>query len=122
MRLNHINLPVDDVHEARTFFETWFDFTCNEVKGDGMIAVMLGKDGFVLVLMSTKFNTGPEQACPSAFHIGFLVATGQEVEQKYAELMHGGVPLGSRPKNMRGVFGFYFTAPGNILIEVSSAG
>ena len=120
MRLNHINLPVDDVAEARAFFETWFDFTCAEVKGDGLIAVMHGQGGFVLVLMSTKFNSEPAQTYPSAFHIGFLLPTRKEVEQKHAALTQGGVALGPTPKNMRGVFGFYFTAPGNILIEVST--
>jgi catechol 2,3-dioxygenase-like lactoylglutathione lyase family enzyme len=118
--MNHINLPVDDVAGARAFFETWFGFTCIEMKGDGLIAVMHGTDGFVLVLMSTKFNVEAGQAYPSAFHVGFLLPTRHAVEEKHAELMQGGVPVGMGPKNMRGVFGFYFTAPGSILIEISS--
>lgn len=120
MKLNHINLPVENVNESRQFFETYFGFKCTEVKGDNLLAVLQGKDNFILVLMSHSFNRDDISAFPSAFHIGFLLETKEEVMQQYNRLKAGNIYLENEPVNMRGVFGFYFYAPGNILVEVSS--
>jgi catechol 2,3-dioxygenase-like lactoylglutathione lyase family enzyme len=119
MRLNHLNLPIPDVKATREFFETYFNFTCIEEKGDGALTVLKGEDDFTLVLMSESFNRNGQSAYPDAFHIGFLVNNQNEVDQLYTKLQQGGILLKQQPSPMRGVYGFYFHAPGNILTEVS---
>ena len=120
MRLNHINIPVEDVAITKHFFEQHFDFTCTEIKGDNALAVLKGKDEFTLVIMSQAFNRNDIVTFPSAFHIGFLLQTKDEVIAQYNKLKAAGVNLENEPGNMRGVYGFYFMAPGNILTEISS--
>ncbi len=115
MHLNHLNIPVADVEQTKLFFEKYFGFNCIEVKGDHALAVLTDTSGFSLVLMSQAFNRNEVSAFPSAFHIGFLVQSKEEVTDQYAKLKDGGLDLANEPANMRGVFGFYFTAPGKYL-------
>ena len=121
MKLNHLNLPVENVAEARQFFEQYFGFRTFETRGDNLLSVLLDEHGFTLVLMANSFNRHGNSSYPDAHHIGFLVATKAEVEGIYDKLNAGGIPLEQSPSNMRGVYGFYFHAPGNILTEVSCA-
>jgi hypothetical protein len=120
MVLNHINIPLDNVEETKLFFEEYFDFHCTEVKGAHALAVLKGADGFTLVLMSNSFNRNEITGFPSAFHIGFLLSTREQVINQYNKLKTSALDLKNEPANMRGVFGFYFMAPGNILVEISS--
>ncbi len=120
MRLNHINIPVENVAVTSHFFEQHFNFKCTETKGDNALVVLNGDDNFTLVLMSQSFNRDGATEFPSAFHIGFLLASKEEVTNQYNKLKMADVQLKNEPANMRGVFGFYFMAPGNILVEVSS--
>jgi catechol 2,3-dioxygenase-like lactoylglutathione lyase family enzyme len=121
MILNHINLPVENVPETRSFFESFFDFSCVEVKGDNVLVVLKDENDFTLVLMTATFNKSGIAAFPPTFHIGFLLETKEAVLKQYNRLKQGNVLLEQEAKNMRGVFGFYFVAPGNILVEISSA-
>lgn len=120
MKLNHINLPVKDVAATRQFFEQYFDFECLEVKGDSALAILKGKDGFILVLMSEAFNKNAAIAYPDAFHIGFLLNTDEEVNKTYQRLAAGNLAIDRPPGKIRGQYGFYFRAPGDLLIEVST--
>jgi catechol 2,3-dioxygenase-like lactoylglutathione lyase family enzyme len=101
------------------FFEKYFDFKCIDVKGDHKLAVLKGTDDFTLVLMSESFNRNGHHGYPDALHIGFLVDNILQVNNLYARLKESDIALEHEPGNMRGVFGFYFHAPGNILTEVS---
>jgi catechol 2,3-dioxygenase-like lactoylglutathione lyase family enzyme len=120
MQINHLNFPVSDVAETKSFFEKHFNFTCREVKGDNMMAILESEEGFVLTLMSENFNKNGNSTYPDAFHMGFLVNDRENVLSVWQRLHNGGIVLDQEPHNMRGVFGFYFHAPGNILIEVST--
>jgi catechol 2,3-dioxygenase-like lactoylglutathione lyase family enzyme len=122
MQINHLNFPVTDVAQTKSFFEKHFNFTCREVKGDNMMAILEGEDGFVLTLMSTDFNRNGNSTYPDAFHMGFLVDDRDKVQSIWQRLHNGGVVLEQEPHSMRGVFGFYLHAPGNILVEVSTVG
>ncbi|MBV4358289.1 VOC family protein [Pinibacter aurantiacus] len=119
MKLNHINLTVPDVKATADFFETFFSFTCLEKKGDNALAVLKGEDGFVLVITSHSFNRNDIHSYPDAFHVGFLVNSKQEVDLKYDQLLSSGYATGHAPRNMHGSYGFYFNAPGSILVEIS---
>ncbi|WP_183560941.1 VOC family protein [Mucilaginibacter sp. SP1R1] len=120
MKLNHINLPVTDVAASISFFEQYFNFKCIETKGDNLLAVLQGTDGFILVLMSNSFNRKGDSTYPDAFHIGFFVDSRQQVVDLYDSLVAGGIAMEHPPGSMRGSYGFYFIAPGNILTEVAS--
>jgi catechol 2,3-dioxygenase-like lactoylglutathione lyase family enzyme len=120
MKLNHINLPIDDVDTTRQFFEQFFNFKCLEIKGDNALAILKGEDDFILVLMSKAFNKNAEISYPDAFHIGFLVKSDAQVDAAYQRLIAGNAVPEKPPGKIRGQYGFYFRAPGNLLIEVTS--
>jgi catechol 2,3-dioxygenase-like lactoylglutathione lyase family enzyme len=120
MQINHLNFPVTDVAQTKAFFEKHFNFTCSEVKGENLMAILEGEDGFVLTLMSQSFNRNGNTTYPDAFHLGFLVDARDKVHTIWQNLRNDGVALDQEPHSMRGVFGFYFHAPGNILVEVST--
>ncbi|CAG9611947.1 hypothetical protein BACCIP111899_01119 [Bacillus rhizoplanae] len=120
MKLNHLNLCVNDLSAAKVFFETFFDFQCLEEKGKALV-VMSDNDGFILVLSDPKaFKGGKDAIYPEAFHIGFLVEEPNEVDQLYDRLIDGGIEIDKEPYKMRGSsYGFYFTVFNGLLIEVS---
>jgi catechol 2,3-dioxygenase-like lactoylglutathione lyase family enzyme len=121
MQINHLNFTVSDVAETKSFFEKYFNFTCREVKGDNMMAILESEEGFILTLMSLNFNKNGNSTYPDAFHMGFLVNNREKVQTIWQRLHNDGIELGDEPHNMRGVFGFYFHCPGNILIEISTS-
>ena len=97
MKLNHLNLCVDDLSEARHFFETFFDFQFLEQKGKALV-VMSDENGFILVLSDPKAFKGKKDVTyPEAFHIGFLVETSSEVDQAYNRLVAGGIEIDKEP-------------------------
>lgn len=116
MKLNHINLVVSNVATAILFFEKYFGFKCTETKGDNIVAVLKGIDGFTLVIMKQKDG---EPQYPQAFHIGFMQESKEQVHDVHAQLKNDGYDVGEGPKNIRDSFGFYFTFQG-IMIEVGT--
>lgn len=114
MKLNHINLPVNDVTSSVSFFERHFGMSCTSVKGDHIIAVLKGEDDFILVLMKAK----EEAVYPQAFHIGFLQKTKTEVEQIFERLKEETSLELQQPGKIRNTYGFYFHYDA-LLIEVS---
>ena len=117
MRLNHLDLAVPDIAEARDFFETHLGFTHLQTLGDNGLAILKDAGGLVLVL-SRRRRTGA-QAYPDGFHIGFHFETEAEVEALHARLAAAGVAAGDPPTVQRGALSFYFHAPGDILVEVA---
>lgn len=114
MNLNHINLVVANVITTTRFFEKYFGFKCVETKGNDVVAVLKGADGFTLVIMESKDG---EPQYPQAFHIGSMQENKEQVHHIHAQLKHDGFEVGAVPKNIRDSFGFYFTFDG-IMIEV----
>jgi hypothetical protein len=106
MKLNHVNLVVNDVEAATHLFETYFNFTCTERKGENVIVVLKGKDDFTLVLMAGKDSAA---VYPQAFHIGFMQENENAVIEIYEALKKGNYIEGQEPKKIRDSFGFYFT-------------
>lgn len=116
MKLNHLSLAVPHVLETAAFLEKFFGFTITENKGN-IIIVMEGADNFVLVLTTSKQD---DILYPADFHFGFLVPDEAAVRTKYEELITGGYDLPKQPAKIRGALGFYFHAPGGVMMEVSS--
>lgn len=116
MQLNHLNLAVPNIDEARTFFETFFGFQCVDTKGDAL-AVLEGQGGFTLVLSNLDQSAAPTY--PRDFHIGFILESRDAVQKTFDQLQSKGIDMPHQPRAMRGSFIFYCHAPGSILLEVS---
>jgi predicted enzyme related to lactoylglutathione lyase len=114
MKLNHINLVVTDVAKATNFFETYFNFKCTDIKGDYIVAILKGADGFTLVIMKNKEG---KPVYPDAFHIGFMLDSENAVTETYEKLKTGAIAVGQEPGKIRDSFGFYFKFD-TIMIEV----
>lgn len=114
MRLNHIDLPVPDVAATRDFFETWLGFTHDKTLGQSGLSILRDPAGLVLVL-SRRQDEGP---WPYPFHIGFHLKTEAAVSDLHRRMTDGGVAVGEASMQ-RGAFSFYFTAPGDILVEIA---
>ena len=117
MRLNHLDLAVPDIAEARSFFETYLGFTHIQTLGQDGLAILRDAGGLVLVL-SRRRRTGA-QAYPEGFHIGFHFGTEAEVRNLHGRMVAAGVDVLPAPTVQRGALSFYLHAPGDILVEVA---
>lgn len=117
MTINHLNLTVTDVAKAVKFFETYFEFTCEQTKGDNVVAVLNNDKNFVLVLMSSQMNQKGSSTYPDAFHIGFMLDSIDKVNETYQRLKTAGIVEEQEPKKIRNSFGFYFHFE-TLMIEV----
>jgi catechol 2,3-dioxygenase-like lactoylglutathione lyase family enzyme len=118
MRLNHLNLCVDDLSEARDFFQEFFDFQLLDQKGDAIV-VMSDGDGFTLVLSNSRAFGSESPRYPKEFHVGFYVETPVEVDQIYDRLKATNIHMDNGPKKIRDGYTLYFTALGGLLFEVT---
>jgi catechol-2,3-dioxygenase len=119
--LNHLNLSVSNVPELTRFFQAGFNFRVAEQRGTGKFAVLLGEDGFVLILMHDKNVTSTTY--PALFHVGFLLDSQQKVHDHHTRIIDAGFDAPNPEIINRGgdkTFGFYCHAPGGVLVEVSS--
>ena len=71
------------------------DFKCKERKGDDVVAVLTGANGFSLVIMKNKEG---DPVYPNAFHIGFMLDSEDEVTKTYEQLRTAGIVSGQEPK------------------------
>ncbi|HEV2677669.1 MAG TPA: VOC family protein [Aliidongia sp.] len=121
MRLNHLDLHVPDVAATRDFLATYFGFRTIETRGADGLAILHDDAGLELVISRpiAKFG-GADQAALGVvtYHIGFMVATKQEVDELYERLKQAGAEIHHAPRAMRGGWLFYCLAPGRILIEI----
>jgi catechol-2,3-dioxygenase len=119
--LNHTNLTSYNVPALKEFFCRVFDFQVLDERGD-KLAVLRNSDGFLLTLMYDKRMT-PEHGYPGLFHVGFLQPTQHAVDLMH-EVLSARQYMAPKPaKLQRGgpaAYGFYFQAPGGVLVEVST--
>ena len=121
IKLNHINLAVSNVPELTRFFQAAFGFRIAALRGQGTFAVLLGEDGFALVLSHDKKVTSTTY--PALFHVGFLVDSYDKVRERHARITEAGFDSPEPAVINRGgnkVFGFYCHAPGNVMVEVTT--
>jgi catechol 2,3-dioxygenase-like lactoylglutathione lyase family enzyme len=116
MALNHLNLTVPSVPQARAFFETYFGFrhVAGAPQSDTLV-VLVDETGFVLSL--NNFNEAEEVAYPGAFHVGFRQDSREEVDAIYKRLKGDGFDV-KPPHEFHGGWTTYFRAPGGFLVEV----
>jgi catechol 2,3-dioxygenase-like lactoylglutathione lyase family enzyme len=120
MRLNHLDLAVPDVGATRDFFVQFLGFSHVQTLGQDGLAILRDDDGLTLVLSRLR-RTGV-QAYPDGFHIGFHLSDDESVVALHERLLAETTIAAPKPEIQRGALGFYFTAPGDILVEVASRG
>src|SRR5687767_15121442 len=75
MKINHINLTVNDVTATREFLERYFGLSCAGSRGEGF-AAMKDDDGSILTLMK-----GSDVQYPKTFHVGFIQENEEQVNR-----------------------------------------
>jgi len=114
LKLNHVNLTVDDVPAARAFLEKHFGL---RPYGEGQrnFDVLFDDDDLVLTLIGS--GRGREVSWPNTFHVGFIQPTEAAVDDINRALREDGFDV-EPPSRQHGAWTFYFTAPGGIPVEV----
>ncbi|MGG1575242.1 VOC family protein [Fictibacillus sp. NRS-1165] len=115
MKLNHLNLCVNDLADAQHFFEEFFGFHTT-MDNSHVIRVLDDGEGFILVLSCT--GEDPPKY-PHGFHVGFYVDTNEKVDEIYGQLKAADISVGNHPRVIRGGYTFYFHALNDILFEVT---
>jgi catechol 2,3-dioxygenase-like lactoylglutathione lyase family enzyme len=114
MRLNHLNLTVTDVPAASAFLERYFGL--RRTGGNAGMAFLTDDDGFVLSLM--KVGRAASVAYPNTFHIGFSVASEEQVDAVNHQLREDGYEVA--PPERHHAYTFYVAAPGGFTVEMAA--
>jgi len=116
MKLNHLNLTVNDVIATRLFLEKYFGLKPMDGKEPNPGFDFLTDDnGMVLTLIRTR--KGTEVQYPDTFHIGFIQESEERVNEINQRLKDDGYEV-APPARMHGSWTFYFVCPGGFTIEV----
>jgi catechol 2,3-dioxygenase-like lactoylglutathione lyase family enzyme len=111
-----MNLVVPDVSATANFFAKHFGFEIRPSRTD-LLMILQGSGDFVLVISNLPNTTTYDY--PNDFHIGFYQPDQQEVDTLFTKLKADNVAVGLQPRNIRDRYGFYFYAPGKILVEIT---
>jgi len=114
MKLNHVNLTVDDVPAARRLLEKHFGLRPMD-EGMKNFDVLFDDDDLVLTLIGV--GRSKEVVYPKTFHIGFMQPTEADVDEVNRRLRDDGFDI-DPPSRQHGAWTFYFDAPGGFTIEV----
>ena len=90
MKLNHIDLQVSDIDDAREFFERHFGLRCTYRRA-GQIAILEDDSG--LELGVSNLRGSPPPAYPPDFHVGFVLEGAGGVRETYERLKRAGVRI-----------------------------
>lgn len=116
MKLNHLNLTVDNVAETREFLERYFGL--RGMVGDERdenFDVLFDDNNLVLTLM--RVSEAAEVHYPSSFHIGFVQESEERVNEINRCLRDDGYSV-KEARRFHGSWTFYCKAPGGFMIEV----
>ncbi len=111
MKLNHINLTVEDVLVTSTFLETYFGLQALK-KANPHMALLSDENGMIVNIFK-----GDAVSYPASFHVGFVQENQTRVNELYQRLTADGVQA-EEPHKFHGSWTFYFKCPGNFVIEV----
>jgi catechol 2,3-dioxygenase-like lactoylglutathione lyase family enzyme len=114
MRINHLDLQVQDVGSTCRFFERYFDLKLQSNPGSPALAIMTDHGGFVLVVQRAK----TEASYPEGFHLGFLLDDVESVRALHERAVADGTPVSDIIVNGRGTM-IYLTAPEGYHVEVA---
>lgn len=115
MKINHLNLTVNDAQAARKYLEKYFGLhsmegTTDEAKFVGL----LDETGFVLTLMEGKPT---DINYPATFHLGFLGQGEERAFSIYQQLMDDGYEV--KPPGYYREKELYINTPFGFTIQVS---
>lgn len=116
MKLNHLNLQVTDVQTARDFFETFFGLRCTYARTE--LAMLEDGDGFALAVSNLSKGSAPQY--PKDFHVGFRLASTEQVKDIYNRLKNAGIEIKFALQKAGPNLVFQCYAPNSILVEVSA--
>jgi lactoylglutathione lyase len=83
MKVNHLNLTVNDPVETQQFLVKHFGLK-PKGKGNQNIALLSDDNGMVLSLMNMEMDRKSELKYPDTFHIGFIQDSEEEVNESIA--------------------------------------
>ena len=115
MKLNHLNLAVNDVQGTQTFLEKYFGLKAMAgMPGNEAISLLFDANGMVLTLMK---NGEQDVKYPGTFHIGFIQESEEKVNEINQRLKDDGFDVNA-PRHFHGSWTFYLQSPGGFLVEV----
>lgn len=109
MKLNHLNLTVDDAEAAAGFLITYFGMTEMGRRSNNFI-FLTDENGMVFALMK-----GKDATYPANFHIGFIQPNAAAVDAVHARLTADGF-VADKPSQQH-AYTFYIRAPGGFTVE-----
>jgi catechol 2,3-dioxygenase-like lactoylglutathione lyase family enzyme len=117
MKLNHLDLQVQDVARTTAFFERYFGLRVQSNPNSPALVILTDEAGFVLVVQRSP----RPQPYPEGFHLGFLLDDVAGVRALHERATNDGVPVSDVIVNGRGTH-IYLTAPEGYFVEVSCHG
>lgn len=111
MKLNHLNLTVNDVLATHEFLQKYFDLKPLG-KANKNMSFLTDENGIVLSMFKAN-----EVSYPETFHIGFIQESNERVNEINQRLKDDGFEV-PPPSKQHGSWTFYFLAPGGFTIEV----
>ena len=114
MKLNHLDLQVQDVARTTAFFERYFGLRVQSNPSSPALVILTDEAGFVLVLQRSP----QPRPYPEGFHLGFLLDEVADVRALHERALHDGIPVSDVIVNGRGTM-IYLTAPEGYFVEVS---
>jgi catechol 2,3-dioxygenase-like lactoylglutathione lyase family enzyme len=122
MRLNHLDIHVEDITATTEFLTRHFGLKLREVRGKAGLAI-LDDDAGTEIVVSRPIEAfgGADQASLGrvTYHLGFIQPERGDVDRLYAAISDDiGVDALAEPREIRGGYVFYCLAPGRVLIEV----
>jgi catechol 2,3-dioxygenase-like lactoylglutathione lyase family enzyme len=114
MKLNHLDLQVEDVAATAAFFERYFGLQTRSNPNSPALLILTDSVGFVLVLQRCR----PLPRYPDGFHLGFLLDDAESVRALHARAVADGTQVSDVIVNGRGTI-IYLTAPEGYYVEVS---
>ena len=120
MKLNHINLPVSDVSQAKDFLTTYFGLQCLQERGHNVIAIMRNNDGLILTLShfdkSVSDITYPRRL-PRRIHSRYARPSERDLRTlEGGRIQHGAASRVSWELDL------LFASSGGFLVEVQAMG
>ncbi|MBA3301384.1 MAG: VOC family protein [Thermoleophilaceae bacterium] len=116
MKLNHVNLAVEDVPAARRFLVRHFGMR-PAGEGHKNFDMLLDDGDLVLTLMGVGRSNAVDY--PKTFHIGFIQPGEADVDAVHRRLEEDGFDI-EPPSRQHGAWAFSFQAPGGFRIGVRS--
>jgi catechol-2,3-dioxygenase len=114
MKLNHLDLQVQDVALTTAFFERYFGLRVQSNPSSPALVILTDEAGFVLVLQRSE----QPPRYPEGFHLGFLLDDVAGVRALHEQATNDGTPVSDVIVNGRGTI-IYLTAPEGYFVEVS---